>query len=85
MNISEYLDEVRGKWDSGQATEHSYRPALEKLFQSISPELQVINEPKKSEGGILDFLFQRDGVDFGLIRGRELSHFTSIANFFGES
>lgn len=28
MNIGGYLDEVRAKYATGQATEHSYRPAL---------------------------------------------------------
>ncbi len=57
MNIGDYLDTVRAKFASGQATEHSYRAALEALFQSIDPAIEVINEPKKSEGGMPDFLF----------------------------
>jgi len=55
LNIGEYLDQVRHAFESGQATEHSYRPALHALFESIDPKLTVINEPKKSEGGMPDF------------------------------
>lgn len=62
LDIAAYLDEVPATFANGHATEHSYRPALEKLFQSIDPELEVINEPKRSEGGMPEFLFQRDGV-----------------------
>jgi hypothetical protein len=34
MDISGYLTEIRSLAASGQATEHSYRPALERLFKS---------------------------------------------------
>ena len=40
-----YLQTVSAKYASGQATEHSYRAALETLFQSIDPGIEVINEP----------------------------------------
>jgi len=36
LNIADYLDEVSFKYLTGHATEHSYRPALEALFRSIS-------------------------------------------------
>ncbi|WP_395612113.1 N-6 DNA methylase [Allosphingosinicella sp.] len=72
MNIGEYLDEVRAKFQSGQATEHSYRPALNALFQSVDPSLHVINEPKKSEAGMPDFLFERNGVPFGWAEAKDI-------------
>lgn len=46
MDIAAYLSEIRALAASGQATEHSYRPALERLFKSIDDKLTVINEPK---------------------------------------
>jgi hypothetical protein len=72
MNIQDYLDQVRAKYASGQATEHSYRPALQALFESIDPALSVINEPKKSEAGMPDFLFQRNGVPFGWAEAKDV-------------
>ena len=65
MDIAGYLEQVRHAFESGQATEHSYRPALHALFRSIDPALTVINEPKKSEGGMPDFLFNRGEIPFG--------------------
>jgi hypothetical protein len=70
MDIAGYLEQVRHAYESGHATEHSYRPALHALFQSIDPALTVVNEPKKSEGGMPDFLFNR---------GDESAHFVPIA------
>ncbi len=72
MNIAGYLDEVRSKFASGQATEHSYRPALQALFQSIDPALTVINEPKKSDAGMPDFLFGRGGVPVGWAEAKDI-------------
>ena len=72
MDISGYLDQVRAKFATGHATEHSYRAALEALFQSIDPGIEVINEPKRSEGGMPDFLFQRNGVAVGWAEAKDI-------------
>ena len=72
MDIAGYLDQVRSAYESGHATEHSYRPALSALFGSIDPALTVINEPKKSEAGMPDFLFERDGVPLGWAEAKDI-------------
>jgi hypothetical protein len=35
MDIQGYLTEIRALYASGQSTEHSFRPALARLFGSI--------------------------------------------------
>ncbi len=72
VNIGQYLEQVRTQFESGHATEHSYRPALHALFESIDPKLTVINEPKKSEGGMPDFMFQRGDVPFGWVEAKDI-------------
>lgn len=72
MNIQSYLDQVRAKYASGQATEHSYRPALQLLFESIDPALTVINEPKRSDTGMPDFLFRRGDVPVGWVEAKDV-------------
>ncbi len=72
MDIAGYLDQVRSKYASGQATEHSYRPALQSLFESIDPALTVINEPKKSDAGMPDFLFQRGTIPLGWCEAKDV-------------
>lgn len=71
--ISAYLERVIAQFRSGKATEHSYRPALYDLFQSIDPTLTVINEPKQSDGGMPDFMFQRDGVPIGWAEAKDIN------------
>jgi hypothetical protein len=72
VDIENYLDEVRSQYSSGHATEHSYRPALYGLFRSIDPALTVVNEPKKSEAGMPDFLFDRAGVPLGWAEAKDI-------------
>ena len=59
IDIGAYFEEIRRVYATGQATEHSYRPALEKLFKSITPEVDAINEPKGVKVGRPDFVFVR--------------------------
>ena len=72
MDVAGYLDRLSEIYATGAATEHSYRPALEALFKSIDDTAEVINEPKKSEGGMPDFLFQRDNVPFGWCEAKDI-------------
>jgi predicted helicase len=72
LDVQTYLDEVRSKFLSGHATEHSYRPALQKLFESIDPGLTVVNEPKRSDAGMPDFLFQRGDIPLGWAEAKDI-------------
>ena len=72
MDIAGYLEQVRSAYDSGDATEHSYRPALHALFQSIDPALTVINEPKRGDAGMVDFMFKRGDVPFGWAEAKDI-------------
>jgi hypothetical protein len=75
MDIAAYLNEVRKLHTSGQATEHSFRPALEKLFKSIDPDLTVINEPKRlTDVGAPDFVFGRNGISIGWCEAKDIGH-----------
>lgn len=72
MNIAAYLEEVRTLYSSGQTTEHSFRPALAQLFRSIDPKISVINEPKKTDAGMPDFMFMRGEVPIGWCEAKDI-------------
>lgn len=73
MDIQGYIGEVRALYASGQTTEHSFRPALAKLFASIDPALTVINEPKHiTDVGAPDFVFQRGEVAIGWCEAKDI-------------
>ena len=73
MNIGEYLEQLRATYATGQATESSYRPAIQALFGSIDPALAVINEPKQSDAGMPDFLFQRGAAPIGWAECKDIN------------
>ena len=73
MDIQGYVSEIRALYASGQTTEHSFRPALAKLFQSIDPALTVINEPKHlTDVGAPDFVFNRGDVAIGWCEAKDI-------------
>lgn len=73
MDIAGYLAEIKTLYASGQTTEHSFRPALERLFKSIDPGLTVINEPKHiTDVGAPDFVFQRGDVAIGWCEAKDI-------------
>ncbi len=54
--IKRYLTEVVEQFNSGQAKEHAYRPALQRLMSNFD-DIIVVNDPKRSEHGAPDFVF----------------------------
>ena len=53
--ISHFIENITLELASGRATEHTYRPAIKKLLQTLDPKISAINEPKQSEHGAPDF------------------------------
>jgi hypothetical protein len=73
VDIEGYVSEIRALYASGQSTEHSFRPALAKLFGSIDPALTVINEPKHlTDVGAPDFVFNRGDVAIGWCEAKDI-------------
>ena len=54
--IKRYLSEVVEQFNSGQAKEHAYRPALKDLLSQFD-DIIVVNDPKRSEYGAPDYIF----------------------------
>lgn len=54
--VEQYISEVKRLFETGQAKEHAYRPALERLMNSFD-DLRAVNDPKRSEHGSPDMVF----------------------------
>ena len=54
-----YIDELNKQYKTGIAREHSYRPALKDLLQSLLPKMVVTNEPAHIECGAPDYIISR--------------------------
>ncbi len=59
MDLKEYINTVNLKFRAGNATEHTYRGALENLIASIIPDLLVTNEPKREKCGAPDYIISK--------------------------
>jgi hypothetical protein len=57
--ITEYLLQIQRELQSGNATEHTHRPALKTLLESLAPKVTATNEPKHVECGAPDFIVSR--------------------------
>ena len=65
------LSQERG---TGQATEHSYRPALKTLLEALGgDDLLAINDPTHVDVGAPDFIVQRHGVPIGHIECKDIN------------
>lgn len=51
MAIKAFLTEIESNLKTDQATEHTHRPALKKLFDTLLAPAKAINEPKKTAFG----------------------------------
>lgn len=71
--ISDFISRVEAVYQTGQATEHSYRPAIEELFSRLSEGVSALNEPKRVKCGAPDFLIQQDDIVIGHIEAKDLS------------
>lgn len=70
--IEHFLQKVVETYNSGHAREHSYRPALKELFESVTG-LKVINEPKRSEYGAPDFVFLKGKIVIAYAEAKDIN------------
>ncbi len=73
MDLKEYISTVNQKYRAGNATEHSYRGALEQLMQALLPKLRIVNEPKRVKCGAPDYIASRkDGMPVFYIEAKDI-------------
>ena len=74
MPFAEYRRSLCTTFSSGQATEHSYRPALQKLLKEIGGKgVEAINEPTHADYGAPDFIVEQRQVPIGhVVQGHRL-------------
>jgi hypothetical protein len=67
-----YLQELQNKLATGDATEHSHRPALQRLIEALAPDLTVINEPKRIECGAPDYIITHGQTPIGYVEAKDI-------------
>ncbi len=81
-SIKQYLKTIEQLYQTAQATEHTYRAALQTLLQDRQPGLTVINESKRIECGAPDLTILKDDFTIGYIEakdiGKSLDHWCKL-------
>src|SRR5512136_2424855 len=72
MPFQEYLKAIEANLQSGQATEHTHRSALQALIESLSPGIRATNEPKRSQCGAPDYMIARGQVVLGYVEAKDV-------------
>lgn len=72
--VAEYLVDIDREFKTGVAKEHSYRPALKKLFESIntSKPITAINEPQRGTFGAPDFMIKSGDAVIGFAEAKDI-------------
>lgn len=79
MTVTEYIKELNAQYKTGKATEHSYRPALKELLQSLLPKMTIINEPKRYNFGAPDYILMRSDVPVAFIEAKDFVKTNDLA------
>jgi predicted helicase len=61
MTTQEYIKQIKQVFATGNATEHSYRPALKSYIESLVPQITATNEPKRQKCGAPDYIISKTG------------------------
>lgn len=70
--IEDFVSKVIATYKTGAATEHSYRPALQDLFNSLADGITALNEPKRVACGAPDFIIQRGEIVVGHVEAKDI-------------
>ncbi|MDR2693460.1 MAG: N-6 DNA methylase [Chitinispirillales bacterium] len=78
--IAQYITEASRIYQTGNATEHTYRPALQNLLDGIAAaqnlsqlkNLRFTNEPKRIACGAPDFIVTRNDIPVGYIEAKDV-------------
>ena len=72
--LRDYVRELQAAVSRGNATEHTHRPALQKLLQSALDGIVATNEPKRVECGAPDYAVSRkqDSLTIGYVEAKNI-------------
>jgi len=70
--IKEYINELEKNIRLENATEHTHRPALKSLLESIDTDLMAINEPRRTKVGAPDYVVFRGNTIIGYIEAKDI-------------
>ncbi len=70
--LGDYLSELKRNLDKGIATEHTYRPFLERLLEAFGKDVDATNEPRRIACGAPDFIVTRRKTPLGYVETKDI-------------
>jgi len=71
--INQYLNQIQTYLNTGVAKEHTHRPALVSLLETLYPSINVVNEPKRIACGSPDLvILDKQAVPLGYIEAKDI-------------
>ncbi len=72
--IDKYITQITNEYNTGSATEHSYRGHLKELLESIDENIIAINEPKRVKAGAPDYLIatKDEHIEIGHVEAKDI-------------
>ncbi|HPU86064.1 MAG TPA: N-6 DNA methylase, partial [Candidatus Latescibacteria bacterium] len=67
-----YLKQVNEAFRAGNATEHTYRPFLKELIESLESVITAVNEPRHSQHGAPDFIILKGPNPVGYVEAKDV-------------
>ena len=72
MTIQQYIDNLNQRYKLGNATEHTFRGDLQQLLESLVPDIQATNEPKRQSCGAPDYILTKRDIPVGFIEAKDI-------------
>lgn len=73
MNLDQYLESVNKHYQSGRATEHTYRGDFAELVKELVKGVHITNEPSNvTDCGNPDYVITRKNIPVGFIEAKDL-------------
>ncbi len=74
MTTQEYIENINKRYKLGNATEHTFRGDLQQLIESLVPEINATNEPKRQSCGAPDYIItkKKTNIPIGFIEAKDI-------------
>ena len=72
MTISQYLKTIQNELAAGNATEHTHRPILKSLIESLDEKVTATNEPQRIKCGAPDYIVTRGQIPLGYVEAKDV-------------
>jgi predicted helicase len=69
--VYDYIHTLEQELAAGNATEHTHRPALKSLLESLASGVKATNEPRRIECGAPDFVISKNAATIGYIEAKD--------------